>query len=421
MHVLVFEPDHSGHHFPYLRIMLPAVARLASRVSLVTGRDAVDSVEFKAHLAPAIDGIHVHAVAQPPKGNPLDVAKAKLADLRASMQSLKPDHLLIPYADGITQLISLRWYLGNRILPRGVESEALHLRGGFAYPVRGWVDHTRKRLSLASLAHAPWTVVHHLDPIPYDYIQRRGGSLARRTQLMPDPVEQPPPLGHADARRALGLPEDGRYTGCVGALDGRKGIDLLLRAFQLAALRSTDRLLLMGRLEDSIRSVFGSQIAQLHRDGRLFLFDQHVNHEQIHLGLSAMDVVCTPYPRHIGSASIVIRAAAAGRPVLSSGFGWMGYVVPRFGLGSVCDVADPDAFARALTAALDGSAGYRPGPGAERFVAFHSPANFAAAWTERIRRRLGLPPGHINRRQWDWVLEAADSTPPRLRGPQSTD
>jgi glycosyltransferase involved in cell wall biosynthesis len=191
-------------------------------------------------------------------------------------------------------------------------------------------------------------------------------------------------------------------------LDARKGIDLLLQAFADAALPPGDRLLLVGRADPQIRSLLDGRFAPLVRDGRVIVFDKYVTDEELERALLASDLVATPYPRHIGSASIVIRAAAAGRPVLGSEFGWSGYVIPKFGLGTTCDVTDPRAIAGSLAAAMETAAAFRLPPAGERFVRFHGLDNFQAAWTFRLRQRLGLPPGDY--RSWDWVLNGDEGS-----------
>jgi hypothetical protein len=104
-----------------------------------------------------------------------------------------------------------------------------------------------------------------------------------------------------------------------------------------------------------------------------------------------MDAVATPYPRHLHSSSIVIRAAAGQRPVVGNAIGWMKRTIPQFELGAVCDVDSEQALCRTLVRTLDASAGFQLAPAARRFVAFHSAENFARHWTRRLRERVGLP------------------------------
>lgn len=420
MRVCVFEPDHTGHHLTYARLLLAALLDVpGTTVVLVTGAVAGSTPEYAAQVAPvvarrAVQGrLTVETVVPTPlPRRPLANARARTAALLHAVRRTGADHVLVPYADGLAQVWGAARAVGAGALPRGVEAEGLIMRGGFAYPRPGTDIGGLVRAALGRhlIARAPLVQVHFLDPIPFDAVRRAGGSLAARARLMPDPVEPPPPLDRQTARAQLGIPPDGRYIGCAGGIDERKGADRLLRAFADASLGATDRLLLVGRASPGVRRLLETDLAVLVHAGRVISLDRYVSDEELTAGMAAMDLVCTPYPGHVGSASIVIRAAAAGRMVLASDFGWMQYVVPRFGLGRTCDATDAAALAAALPAALDAAAAFRSGAAAAAFAAFHSPANFATAWTARLRERLGLPPAPASR-TWEDV-EAAASHPP---------
>ena len=192
---------------------------------------------------------------------------------------------------------------------------------------------------------APFTILHQLDPIPFTALKNRGGALGDRSRLIPEPVEAIQKIEMVEARCRLGIPVDGRYVACMGSLDVRKGTHLLIQAFARAKLQSNDRLLLIGNLHQDVRSLITHTIAALLRDGRLILIDRYVSDETLGMGLNAADVVCTPYPKHVGSSGIVVRAAAVGKPILASDYGWVGAIVPAFQLGTTCPVGDLDRFA----------------------------------------------------------------------------
>ena len=401
MRVLVFDPSMSGHHSFYLRLLLPALLELSPEVTLVTGRNASESREFQIQLSDVGERVRVESVVPPLEGSLVKRGAAMHHFLTSAIEQFRPDHVYVPAADHLTQIMSLR---GRRaMLANGVEMEALMMRGGFAYPYRGWAQWVQDRLSLLAVERSPWTILHFVDPFPYEMLQRRGGSIAGRLRLLPDPVEIHPARDRGTARRRLGVPGNGRYLGSVGLMDERKGIDLLIRAFATMPLEPDDRLLLVGRASPAVQNLLTGPMAHLVREGRIVSIDRYVNNEEFSDAVSALDVVCTPYPQHVGSASIVIRAAAAERPVVSSTFGWVGRIVPRLDLGWTCDVSDTPALASTITTALEASAHFRLSEPARRFIRFHSVENFQAVWTARLRDRLELAP----RKQysWDWVLD----------------
>jgi glycosyltransferase involved in cell wall biosynthesis len=407
MRILIFEPNLTGHHGPYLRHLIGGLVELGQRPTVVTRWDARRQPELGIHIGDIAELADFDTSVEVSASSPRRLAAAYVACLEAALVRHTPEHVWIPYADGMAQVLGAR-ALALRSLkrPLGCELEGLLFRGGFAYENQRRAKRIEYRLSRFLTLRAGWSVLHLLDPLPYEQMPRANKRVMPRISLMPDPVEPVASIERIEARRQLGLPEEGRYTCCAGRLDRRKGVHLLLAAFQAAQSRlsPTDRLLLAGPLAPDARVLLEHEYGQLLADGRILLIDRVLSVEKIVLALSAADVISTPYPNHIGSASFVIRAAAVGRPVLGSDFGWIGHVVPRFRLGWTCQVYDIEAFAAALVASLERAAAWRPSDAAERFIDYHSPENFQAHWTARLRVRLGEPP-HPRLFPWSAVTE----------------
>ncbi len=62
----------------------------------------------------------------------------------------------------------------------------------------------------------------------------------------------------------------------------------------------------------------------------------------------ATDLVLAPHQRHVGSSGILLRAAAAGVPLLTQKYGAMGETVRAWKLGITVDTGNPSEIARAL-------------------------------------------------------------------------
>ena len=91
-----------------------------------------------------------------------------------------------------------------------------------------------------------------------------------------------------------------------------------------------------------IAALLAGEAQPLVRSGHIRVIDRFLDTADFAAAIGAMDVVATPYPRHIGSASIVLRRRSRRPAGVGGTFGWIGYwVVPRFGLGRTVDVADP--------------------------------------------------------------------------------
>jgi glycosyltransferase involved in cell wall biosynthesis len=331
-----------------------------------------------------------------------------LAELGRAIEHLRADHLYVAYGDGLTTVAGLARVLGRRFWPESIGAEVLLMRGGYQYPQRKLAVRLRDRVAPNLIGRAPFDRVHHLDSDDVDALRAANLSLSSRFRLMPDPIERLKLVSHGDARRSLGIPEKGRYIGCAGLLDARKGIDLLLRAF--AAVRGRlapdDRVLLAGLVQPEIRAVIEHELPKEMRQ-QIVTLDRFLSTAELNTAIAAMDVVCTPYPHHLHSVSIVIRAAAARRMVLATGIGWMHRTVRQFSLGRTCDVRDIPTFADAIVSSLRESESFIPREASRRFIEFHAADNFASHWVAHLRERLGLP---LERAliEWDWVLEALD-------------
>jgi glycosyltransferase involved in cell wall biosynthesis len=205
-------------------------------------------------------------------------------------------------------------------------------------------------------------------------------------------VDEHPPIEKVLARKTLGMPECGKVVGCVGVLNERKGIDLLLKAFASSSLERSDRLLLVGRLSDSLERLIADEYSSLLTQDRLVIRDRFVTGLEMATALCAMDLVCTPYREQYGIGSVILNANIMGRPVLSSNSGWPLLVVEGFGLGTTCDVHDLHGFASALEQGLRQAPYFELSASSRRLAAYHAPSNFAAHITRKPREMLGLSP-----------------------------
>lgn len=447
MRVLIYEPDPSGHHFDYVRLILPWARALASHITLGTSPRAAASEQYRVLVEPALKAtaptgnnapVEVDSgVVENPAGNKpaaagkpsaLASALARADQFIDCVRRTRPDHVIVPYADGLSQALVIRkLMLGGSVandpfpappaaVPNGtITSEALFMRGSVSYPAESFKRALAVRASWKLQQWAPHNHLFHLDPLMFDWIARHHPGLIAREpgqrgwSLMPDPTSAIELLSTAEARRRMSLPEDGLVVGSVGVMDKRKGIDLLIRSFIRANLPANAKLLLVGKQDQIVRDLLKpeGEAGSHARNGRIIAIDRFVEVHELAWALQAMDLVATPYPRHVGSASIAIKAAAAQRPVLGCNYGWVDAMVNRFGLGATCQVEDIAAFSKALEQALPAAHNWKPGEGARRFVAFHSEQNFGHAWSAFMRHRLGLsqPSEAI---QWSWVLEAAE-------------
>ncbi|HLL87744.1 MAG TPA: glycosyltransferase [Tepidisphaeraceae bacterium] len=386
MRIGILETDPHGHKLAYVRHLVHVAVEVGTRAVLVTTPSVAASHEFRVNLGAIRHQFDLLPLGVERGRTAWQDAKAKLTLYREACRRLPPlTHLLIPYADGLAQVAGCyRLTHARRAFDHQTRVVGLMMRGGFAYGDD--VSLPRQFVGAASMTVAAAAHLDHyflIDPLAYGAMPRRLPWIdVRRFSLVPDPIDQPR-MDRATARHRLGLNDERPLAGLFGILDGRKGLDRLLNAFAAPAWPEDVGLLLMGKVSAVLHGAVeraAAAAAATHR--RLVVDNRYVPDEDLAAGLSAVDVVVTPYASHIGSASIALRAAAAGKPVVASDFGWFRYVVPRYGLGLICDTADPSSLARTVQLAL--SSPLIPSAGKAREL--HDAAEFRAAWRTQLLR-----------------------------------
>jgi glycosyltransferase involved in cell wall biosynthesis len=246
-----------------------------------------------------------------------------------------------------------------------------------------------------------------LDPWVYEVLK----DLPARTEfrVIPEPVEPLPQVSRDEARRTLGVPLDGRYVAMIGGILKNKGLEGLLAAFSRATLATDGRVLLVGKMDEAMRQLVHGQYNSLFSQGRIVCLDRYVTDHELDCGVVAADVVAITHERLIGSSGGLVRAAHAGRPLLTTDYGWAGWATRSFELGTTVHVADFDALSAALETALANSSNYRRTAKGDRFCRFHTLANWKAHWVAGIARDCGIAVGDLaERTTWDWAMEGVN-------------
>lgn len=402
MHILIYEPQHSGHRYTTVRVLIDALNKLDQEhqciesITVSLSDDGIRSEEFKQQLSPVENLFSIAVVpAINSSMHPLQVGWRGAQSLKSLLQSGSFDHIYVPYADALLQVLTLfkfsplsRWWpTADKVV-----IEALTMNSAFAYSYGranlGWFGRINRRLlALFALRHSGCDRVHLNDPLGISWLVQNKPDLLDQVKLLPDPISVTKTYDRQVAREKLGLDSGGRVICCAGVINTRKGADTLVEAFDLAQLRPGDRLLLAGKLSDEI-----AEMVQQRANPAIVVFDRYITEDELSLALCAADLIAAPYRQFIGSASIVIRAAQCSRMVLTNNTGWPEYIVNRFQLGLTTAIDNPQQFAEVLAKALDQSESFAPGCSSMQFVDFNKISNIHAHWTSLLRQRLEFEP-----------------------------
>jgi glycosyltransferase involved in cell wall biosynthesis len=401
MKTLVFEPGYSGHRLSFVRRFMPALRELGEEAVVVLPRSALASAQYTEQLAPHIRPGEIDAsLGDPPRRERRLFWVHSLMELRRALVRHRPEHVYLPSASFLLGSLGLGGLLAGRCLA-GVTTECLFARAPWGHPAPP-ARRISRELAARSLQRASPARVFFLDPVPLRALQQRGRFFAEHADLLPDPLDPVVPHSRQEARRALGLPPEGRVLGCIGYLNRRKGCDVVIRAFARSRLESGDRLLLMGQLDPDLGAIVGPELEQLERRGQVKLVGRYLQERELHQAIAAVDVVSALYrPNQLHTASMVLLAAAHRRPVLGSSSGWIGNTIRGFGLGWTCAPGDVEAVAKLIPEVLERARGHTWTDRANRLLSFHSRENFLATWMALARRRLGLPTLPVV--DWHWV------------------
>lgn len=192
-----------------------------------------------------------------------------------------------------------------------------------------------------------------LDPFVSSYINQ---GVRDTAMTLADPVKiySSEPEALSELRDRLKIQPGRDIFLMFGALTKRKGIDEVLDAIALLPLRLSKKLCLLtvGALgsgpEEKHRML--SRISALTESSgaQIIVRDEFVPDQEVQLYFQMSDFVLAPYQKHVGMSHILIRAAVAQKPVISSDYGLMGELTRRFNLGLTVDSTSSTEIAAAL-------------------------------------------------------------------------
>ncbi|HEY9603282.1 MAG TPA: glycosyltransferase [Allocoleopsis sp.] len=367
--LLVFELGYTGHYSSYLRHL----AEYWCKHQLPGHLDIVVSPSFVKHHGEVLE---IAASCQQNNLNFVAITPAEEASLiprkssmNRALRSFQEWKLLRKYATqlGATHCLLLYFDSFQSAIASGAKLpcpfSGIYFRPTFHYRtfagyVPSWrnrLQHWREKFVILPriMNHPQLRSLFCLDPFvvkPMERFRSKASAIH-----LPDPVQiygVPKQHDLKTFKESLGI-EPGRTVFLLfGALyDGRKGVHQVLDAISALSPDLCQKLclLLVGQLGDN--SPIPAQLAELSQNLPLqaIIRDGFVPEQDVQLYFQSADVILAPYQRHIGMSGILVQAAAAGRPLLSTNYGLMGEITRCWQLGLAVDATDPSEIAKGLT------------------------------------------------------------------------
>lgn len=359
--LLIFEPEVAGHHPGYLQHLLRYWPDAQTHLHFVV------SPEFAVrHQDVMQTACRAQVTWEPMTTAELQLYTASKRSLlrRTWMewqlycryaQKSQADQGLIMYLDRFQLPLALRLFLP-------CQTSGIFFRPKFHYKQYNERVLTRKErlhsfrerwLWRSALHHPQLKTLFCLDPLAVEPLRALGGRSA--VVHLPDPVEiSPQSAAEVDMlRQKLAIEPARKVLLLFGVIDRRKGIYQVLDAVQQLSISQQKQitLLLVGQLMQSEQAGIRAEIDRLTQKlaMQIIVHDQFVPEAEIQLYFELADVALALYQRHVGSSGILLRAAAAGKPVLASDYGLMGELVRRHQLGWTIDSTAPRIIANQLS------------------------------------------------------------------------
>ncbi|PAX53162.1 glycosyltransferase [Brunnivagina elsteri] len=150
----------------------------------------------------------------------------------------------------------------------------------------------------------------------------------------------------------LGIDKSKSVFLLFGVLDNRKGIYPLLDAIKLLPIDIQKKicLLLAGPIPPSEREEIEKRILLLSQNSpiQIILKNKCIPSKEVGNYFELADFVLVPYQKHVGMSSVIVHAAAAQKPVLTSNYGLLGQLVQEHQLGLTFDSTSPAEIAQSI-------------------------------------------------------------------------
>jgi glycosyltransferase involved in cell wall biosynthesis len=166
---------------------------------------------------------------------------------------------------------------------------------------------------------------------------------------LPDPIEQYD-IAEEELlalRKSLNISADRKILLLFGFLDERKCVEQSIEALRLLDTEAQQQvtLLLVGTIDDTYKHALLNKIETCKNVQIVTQFGGVYGRDiQKYFGIA--DGILAVYQNHIGSSSVIIRAAVSQKPLIVKDFGYMGEFVKKHQIGLLTDSTLPEEIAQ---------------------------------------------------------------------------
>jgi glycosyltransferase involved in cell wall biosynthesis len=363
-HLMLFSPWYYGHHATYLGHLIRYWQQhnFPGNLSIVVMPTFLEKHPDVIEIASASSSSRFVSMT-PEEQIWLESAKSTIGNAMVQHQ------LLVRYATRLQATQGLLTHLDSCQMPLVLGRKlpcpfsGIYFRPTFHYNnfnsyTPTWkerIQHLKERLFLFRLlTHPQFKSLFCLDPLAIGPINKQANHKSKAVYL-PDPIEFHCLPGNAviHLRQQLGIEPHRRAFLMFGSLaEGRKGTQELLESVFLLEPTLCQKLclVLVGEAFPERQRLLETWLEPIRQALPVQIITRfgYVPEADVPLYFQAVDGILAPYQKHAGMSGILLQAASAGRPVLSSSYGLMGELVQKYKLGVAVDTTVPDELAKGV-------------------------------------------------------------------------
>lgn len=353
MHVLILEAGLTGHHANYLERIASTFLAQGHRLTVCVRQEYSDHPLFARVRAQHLGRVDVKVIQPLPSWTQvlgrLGVVGSELSHWLMFKRSFEQvsitdrvDQVFFPYLDYCLHAIALLGSFSIQVPWAGIcmRPSFHHAKIGVLTPPPKWGS-IKERLFFRLLQQPGLKSIYTIDELLVPYVSKLHQELAPRLQYLPDPAELPHKYSQATARVRLNLAAEEFLIVVYGAIDERKGIDLLLNAVREHHFSRPLRILVAGRHTPALRS-------QLSGNPLITSIDQYVDHDVEEAVFRAADAVWMGYRSHFSMSGVLVLAAMANKPVIATHNGLIGWFTKKYCAGLAIDCENPKIVANTI-------------------------------------------------------------------------
>jgi hypothetical protein len=370
MHILIIEPNLSGHHFIYLKLIVEVLSKKAHSISLITSDRYIDNdllVDLKVKnvmldIFFSINESEYKAAINSKLGNfgrEFRIWRMFHREFKKLHSIHKIDDVFIPYLDVFLNAVAL---MGSPFLE--VSYSGICMRQAFHYSyfelheTNTFIMNIKEILFTKLLKSLTLKKLFTIDELLISYFKHKNLKHRNKLCFLTDPYSLPKraitPHDSLAFKYIYNIPQKSNVILVYGSIDNRKGLVQLLDTLETDANLDDWYVLVVGVLDSVIKSsISNEKWTRLKRYQRVKVINEYISEEKEHLVFQICDVVWIGYQEHYQMSGVLVRSGANKKPIIACEAGLIGWHVFKYNLGLACNIYDKKSVSTALEALRD--------------------------------------------------------------------